>query len=196
VAEVTRITEAQLADMLKGFRLAVRTEDGGLVNGEIHVPDNVALHVFRSVRAAHEGERDPRAPGPDDEPSRGTLPHWTEITRDELAAFLAKLRVGIEQQEDWKMGPTAMLSRPQAVADAIASHSHGLRLNEAAERDDVIDAHVHCDHVLTSRADSELAIADQVITLLQPLGYAGSRRLKRVLRWAWDYLADGDEPPF
>lgn len=155
MAEVKRITEDQLADMLKGFRLAVRTEDGGLVNGEIHVPDNVALHVFRSVSAAHEDERDPWAPDPDDEPSRTTLPHWTEITRDELTAFLAKLRVGVEQQEDWKMGTTAMLSRPQAVADAIASHSHGLRLNEAAEQDDVVDAHICCDH-----ADREVSIAD------------------------------------
>jgi hypothetical protein len=47
-----RITEHQLADILKGFRLAVRTDDGALVNGEVHVPGNVALHVFRSVGAA------------------------------------------------------------------------------------------------------------------------------------------------
>jgi hypothetical protein len=49
VAEVKRITEPQLADLLKGFRCAVRTEDGNLVNGVLHVPENVALHVFRSV---------------------------------------------------------------------------------------------------------------------------------------------------
>jgi len=61
VAEVKRITEVQLADMLKGFRLAVRTEDGGLVNGEVHVPDNVALHVFRSVGAP---PREPHPTGP------------------------------------------------------------------------------------------------------------------------------------
>ena len=52
MADVKRITEAQLADILKGFRLAVRTDGGGLVNGEVLVPENVALHVFRNPEPA------------------------------------------------------------------------------------------------------------------------------------------------
>lgn len=110
--------------------------------------------------------------------SRSALPHWTEITRDELTAFLAKLRVGIEQQEDWKMGPTAMLSRPEAVADAIASHSLGLRLNEAAEQGDVVDAHIHCEHVPDDR---ELSAMDTVRRVLEPLR---PDECARVLNWA------------
>ena len=113
--------------------------------------------------------------------SRSPLPHWTEITRDELTAFLAKLRVGIEQQEDWKQGPTAMLSRPEAVADAIASHSHGLRLNEAAGQHDVVDAHICCEH---AAADPELTAAEVILGQLKNAGATGGT--VRVLAYVAD----------
>lgn len=57
----------------------------------------------------------------------------------------------------------------------------------------VVDAHIHCDHAPASRAAWELGQADQIVTML---GRLPERHAKRVLRWAWDYLTDGDEPPF
>lgn len=69
--------------------------------------------------------------------------------------------------------------------------------DRAPEPGTVVDAHIHCEHAPASRAAHELAVADQIVQLLGPVGsYDGGRRVKRVLRWAWDYLTDGDEPPF
>jgi hypothetical protein len=59
--------------------------------------------------------------------------------------------------------------------------------------DDLVVAHVCCEHARASRASRELGVADQVIALLD---HQGERYVKRILRWAWDYLTDGDEPPF
>lgn len=114
---------------------------------------------------------------------------WIEITVDELTTLLAKTRIGIEQQEEWKLGPTAMLSRPGDLAEMIASHARGLRQAD----DEVAGAHICCDHVRTSRASYELGQADHIVHML---GNLPERHVKRVLRWVWDYLTDGDEPPF
>jgi hypothetical protein len=186
------VTREQLAKALDHLWVYAKNREGTHHAQICQVTGDSMDSLWESLEEAAR-ERDPWVTATT---SRSALPHWTEITRDELTAFLARLRVGIEQQEDWKMGPTAMLSRPEAVADAIASHSHGLRLNEAAEQGDVVDAHIHCEHAPGSRAASELEAADKIVALLGPHRYDGARYVKRVLRWAWDYLTDGDEPPF
>jgi hypothetical protein len=55
------------------------------------------------------------------------------------------------------------------------------------------EVHIHCEHAPGSRAAYELGHADQIVEML---GRLPERHVKRVLRWAWDYLTDGDEPPF
>jgi hypothetical protein len=116
-----------------------------------------------------------------------------EVTHEQLVEALQEFHLWVTPARTQSGGVLGTVQQPQAVADGLLL---ALRANAAHDDRDVVDAHIHCDHVLTSRADSELAAADQVVRLLEPLGYAGSRRLKRVLTWAWDYLTDGDEPPF
>lgn len=118
-----------------------------------------------------------------------------KITQAQLAAVLSGFYLDVSHGVSIVKG---IVHEPYRVADAVFRQMSANRAHEDpwAPDDDVVDAHVHCEHAPESSAASELEIADQVVRLLQPLGYAGSRRLKRVLRWAWDYLTDGDEPPF
>lgn len=62
-----------------------------------------------------------------------------------------------------------------------------------AGESDVPVVHIHCEHAPASRAAFELRQADKIVELL---GRQPDRHVRRVLRWVWDYLTDGDEPPF
>lgn len=86
-------------------------------------------------------------------------------------------------------GKPPLVPNPRDVAEYIIGKF------AAPLGDDVVDAHVCCEHVPGSLAASELQQADRIVRMFQGYG-PGSRHVRRVLRWAWDYLTDGDEPPF
>jgi len=119
------------------------------------------------------------------------VPKWIEITRDELAGLLAKLRLGIEQAQEWPFGPTAKLSRPEAVADVIASHARGLRANETAG--DVVDAHICCEHAVVD--DAELAAMAALLAALPLVSALRPDARERVMDWARRRATDS-QPPF
>jgi hypothetical protein len=86
---------------------------------------------------------------------------------------------------------------PGKVADVVfrewsASRAHEPR-DPWAPDDEVVDAHIHCEHAPASRAACELGQADQIVTIL---GRMPDRHVKRVMRFVWDYLTDDDAPPF
>jgi hypothetical protein len=67
-----------------------------------------------------------------------------------------------------------------------------------AEDDDepdgtVVDAHICCDHAPASLASGELAVMDQIASLVRPYS---ERATRRILDWALDRLTDLGEPPF
>lgn len=193
------ITREQLASALKGFYVTVRTVTGTCLI-EIADPDGTASAILAELGRMAALRKHEWCPFHDGSGTAGECncelkkytmrpPRWIEITRDELAAFLAKLRVGIEQREEWKMGPTARLGRPEAVADVIASHSRGLRLCEAS--DDVVDAHICCEHVPDDLELSAMAGITRLMGAETPDGHAVIRALYpldgpalvRVTRW-------------
>lgn len=59
--------------------------------------------------------------------------------------------------------------------------------------DEVVDAHIHCDHVLNGPASDELEAMNQIVGLLSP---RSTRSVKRILAWTLDRLTDIGEPPF
>jgi hypothetical protein len=99
-----------------------------------------------------------------------------EITRGDLAVFLTGLRVGVEQAEEWKMGPTAIIARPDRVAGMIAGHAAALRADEA-------------------RADPELAAMAALLPVLPLVSRLGPDARERVMDWARRRAADR-QPPF
>lgn len=146
-----RVTEGSIASALEGFTLIGRpvTDPGDTVQVDVDDPDAFAKALFAALcRMAALREPD----GGQEHPAGERI----EITRGELAALLAKLRVGTEQPEEWKMGPTAMLARPEAVAEVIASHARGLRGNACCEHapdDDELSFLAECVRRLDAMGD-------------------------------------------
>lgn len=182
-----RITPEELRDTLSGFYLDVN-HGGSIVKGTVCDPAEVADAVFRQLSANRAHADDPWGDKRDPWSGKQGLPRWIEITRDELAALLAKTRVGIERPEMWKMGQTAMLSRADAVAGMIASHAAGLRAREAPDSD-VVDAHICCDHAGTgpdvtladiagSHADTELALMAAILHGMEQLDRDARQRIR------------------
>lgn len=136
--------------------------------GKPIVPSDAAEHILRTTRVAGAGVM-----------SRGQL---TEaVRRCEITHAY-----GNRKDADWIAG--LLLEAIAVPKDESASRDPW-----APDDDQVVDVHIHCEHAPESRAAYELGQADQIVGLL---GRLPERHAKRVLRWAWDYLTDGDEPPF
>lgn len=105
-----------------------------------------------------------------------------DVTEEELSNALSRTRLGIEQVEEWKLGPTAVPSRPDDLANALL-----MKIRTA--RDDVVDAHICCEHAGTG--DRELLAMAAVLQALAPLR---PDECSRVLDWARRRFAV--EPPF
>lgn len=95
-----------------------------------------------------------------------------DVTEEELSNALSRTRLGIEQVEEWKLGPTAVPSRPDDLANALL-----MKIRTAREE--------HADR------DPELAAMAAVLQALAPLR---PDECSRVLDWARRRFAV--EPPF
>lgn len=122
------------------------------------------------------------------------------ITEAELAMALDGLLIHLGDKAADHAHTQGYCPWPKALAERIFARFAELKHDPWAGTDDdpqaddhVVDAHICCEHNLESRAAWELRQADQIVTML---GRLPERHVKRVLRWAWDYLTDGDEPPF
>jgi hypothetical protein len=121
-----------------------------------------------------------------------------EITREQLVDALQEFHLWVTPDPAYKdVGRRCVVGTvqdPESMADGLLL---ALRANAAHEDDDVVDAHICCEHAAdgpyVTRASYELRMVDQIVALLD---HRGQRVTRRVLRWVWDYLTDDDEPPF
>jgi hypothetical protein len=99
-----------------------------------------------------------------------------DVTADELAGALSRTRLGIEQVEEWKLGPTAMPSRPDDLANALL-----MKIGTAREE--------------RVAADAELSAMAALLPALPLVARLGVDARERVMDWARHRACDS-LPPF
>lgn len=114
------------------------------------------------------------------------------VSRAQLSRALEGLTLWVApvDGQDTSANFASTLINPAATAQQILT-SLGQLPCEAAEP--VVDAHIHCEHVLDGPASDELEAMDKIAALLRT---RSDRAVKRILAWSLDRLTDIGEPPF
>lgn len=116
------------------------------------------------------------------------------VSHGQLARALDGVTVWCEP--DGGQAPDHTFAGKITNAEAVARRVLGViaRPDPWAPDDVVVDAHIHCDHVLDGGpASDELEAMDKIAALLRT---RSDRAVKRILAWALDRLTDIGEPPF
>lgn len=95
-------------------------------------------------------------------------------------------------------GRPPLVPHPQDVAEYIldtiaVAKPLGANADPWAPDDDVVDAHICCEHAPESLAASELAAVDKITAIL---AHRSERAAKRILAYVQDYATDDAMPPF